>query len=450
MQDGERQVAPKVEEIRRDHVARYEWASKRLTGKVVDVACGIGYGSKILAEAGLEVHGLDKDREALAYGRKHYAHPSVKLRRFDAARPKALGRFDAAVCFETVEHVRDPRPLLKALRARCNRLLVSVPNEDVFPWVPAYAHHYRHYTVVQLRLLLAETGWEIKEFWGQEGDESEVEKDCEGRTVIADCVPVKPPAPEVIIRPAPRPAVAPKHVAILALGPSVRYYLEHAKRSGGGHKLYDEVWTINALGDVFVADRIFHMDDIRIQEIRAKAKPEGNIASMVKWLKGHPGPIYTSRPHPDYPGMVAFPLADVITDTNFAYFNSTAAYAVAYAIWLGVEKLSLFGMDFTYEHSHHAEKGRACVEFWLGIAAARGIKLWMPRESSLMDACTSQTDRLYGYDTVVPGMIWTADPAARFGHRLTMKFTEREALPSATEIEKKYDHTRHVSPLLDR
>jgi hypothetical protein len=40
-----------------------------------------------------------------------------------------------------------------------------------------------------------------------------------------------------------------------------------------------------------------------------------------------------------------------------------------------VKKISLFGMDFTYPNAHDAEKGRACVEFWLGIAAARGIEL---------------------------------------------------------------------------
>jgi hypothetical protein len=51
-----------------------------------------------------------------------------------------------------------------------------------------------------------------------------------------------------------------------------------------------------------------------------------------------------------------------------AYFNSTAAYAVAYAIHMGVKKISVFGMDFTYPNAHDAEKGRACVEFWLGIA----------------------------------------------------------------------------------
>jgi len=66
---------------------------------------------------------------------------------------------------------------------------------------------------------------------------------------------------------------APAHVAILALGPSVTQYLEITKRLGGRAKFCDEVWTINALGDVFACDKIFHMDDVRVQEIRAQADP---------------------------------------------------------------------------------------------------------------------------------------------------------------------------------
>ena len=51
------------------------------------------------------------------------------------------------------------------------------------------------------------------------------------------------------------------------------------------------------------------------------------------------------------------------------------AYAVALAIHEGATKISCFGMDFTYPDVHDAEKGRACVEFWMGVAAARGIAL---------------------------------------------------------------------------
>lgn len=433
MREGERQVAPRIEDIRRDHVARYEWVAKFVQpgDRVVDLACGIGYGSKILAEAGAFVGAIDKDAEALAYGRQHYAHDRIQQWRSDAGADLDLraNTFDTAVCFETVEHVQDPLPLLKRLRKVARRLYASVPNEAVFPW-RGTAFHYRHYTRNQFEALLAEAGWKVVEWHGQAGPESEVEPDVEGRTLIAVCERAKP---RKIKRP-------PESVAILGLGPSLAAYVDLAKRLGARGKLADEIWGINALGDIIACDRIFHMDDVRIQEARAEARPESNIAAMLGWLKRHPGPIYTSRPHEDYPGLVAYPLADVINSTGYAYFNNTAAYAVAYAVHLGVRKISLFGCDFTYPKAHDAEKGRGCVEWWLGFAAARGIKIAMPPSTSLMDALVPPDERLYGYDTVRVQL-------RERGGRTRVKFLPREEIPTADEIEDRYDHSQHPNAL---
>lgn len=234
-----------------------------------------------------------------------------------------------------------------------------------------------------------------------------------------------------------------KHVAIIGLGPSANQFLELAKRAGGRRAVCDEVWGINGIGDVYAVDRVFHMDDVRIQEIRAKARPESNIARMLEWMRSSKVSIVTSRAHPDYPALEEFPLEAVVNDLGFAYFNSTAAYAVAYAIHMGVAKLSCYGMDFTYPNAHDAEKGRACVEFWLGIAAGRGIRLAMPRVTSLMDACYPVlNDRLYGYDTLTVTMQKGTDGNVLFG------FEYRDKLPSAEEIEARYDHSRHPSPLV--
>lgn len=445
MKPGERQVAPDLHGIRRDHVARYQWAAKQIGGgkTVADFACGIGYGTRLIAEAGNRVTGHDIDREAIGYARKHYLHSLVMFKWADGAKPPRISA-EVAVCFETIEHIRDPRPLLKALRKGARTLLASVPNETEFPWA-GHAYHFRHYTQEQFQALLAECGWQVVQWWGQKGPESEVEKDMKGRTLIAVAKRAKAKAKRAPEPPPARRSKVPEHVAILGLGPSVTGYLELTKRMGGRKQFADETWCINALGDVFACDRIFHMDDVRIQEIRAKANPESNIAAMLKWLKTHPGPIITSRAHPGYPGLVEFPLEDVLNDANgFAYFNSTAAYAVAYAIWLGVKRLSIFGNDFTYENSHHAEKGRACVEFWIGFAQARGIKVSVPHVSSLLDACVKPAERVYGYDTLNLHLQRTSD-----GRTIVSK-TARTELPTAEEIEARYDHTRHVNPILDK
>jgi len=229
------------------------------------------------------------------------------------------------------------------------------------------------------------------------------------------------------------------HIAILGLGPSLDGYTGLTKRAGGRRAFCDETWCVNALGAVFDCDRTFHMDDVRIQEIRAAALPDSNIARMLAWIKTSPGPIVTSRAHPEYPGLVEFPLRDVLERFPMGYFNNTAAYAVAYALFIGATKISLFGCDYTYPNVHHAEKGRACLEFWLGMAAEMGVQLSVPKVSSLLDACHSQADRFYGYDTL--DLALSRDEAGA----LVIERTVRDTLPTAEQIEQSYDHSAPIS-----
>ncbi len=242
-----------------------------------------------------------------------------------------------------------------------------------------------------------------------------------------------------------RKAAPPAHVTILGLGPSAEAYMDHVKRVGGRSRFCDEVWTINALGDVLACDLIFHMDDVRIQQIRADANPHSNIAAMLRWLKAPAAPVITSRPHPDYPALVPFPLEAAFSELGMVYANNTAAWALIYALWIGVKELSLYGMDFTYPNAHNAEKGRGCVEFWLGVAHARGVKIALPERTSLMDTIHGPaSSRLYGYDTL------DVTIADRPEGGLSVALSPKAKLPTALEIERAYDHSRHPNPLAAR
>lgn len=457
--NGERQVAPALSGIRRDHVARYEFAARLLGSgrRVVDAACGVGYGSAVLADAGNTVLALDRSGEAIAYGMAHYARPDVTYSYQDLTALQLSETYDAAVCFETIEHIEDPLPLLRELCRSAPALLASVPNETVFPHGGRIKFHFRHYTRAEFSDLLEKAGYQVVGWYGQIGPESEVAPDVEGRTLIAAAVRAGEASPflpvefaaaaEIVQSPAPPLASVPDHVAIVGLGPSCATFFELTRRMGGVSAYCDEVWGLNAIGDVLRCARIFHMDDMKVQEARAEAKPDGNIAALVRWLKTHPGPVYTSIVREGYPGMVAFPLQDVLNASGehnggAPYFNSTAAYAVAYAIHIGVKRISLFGLDYTLPNSHHAEQGRACVEFWLGIAASRGIEITIPDTSSLMDACATDRDRLYGYDCADVRLVNRDDGGVK------VEMTERSDVPTAEEIEARYDHRKHPNRLM--
>jgi SAM-dependent methyltransferase len=399
---------------------------------VVDVACGVGYGAHILAQAGKIVTAIDCDEESIEFAKAHYADPRINFR---VANANDLGRLppqDAAVCFETIEHLECPLSLLTSLRC-APMLLASVPNEDVFPW-RAYRFHFRHYTDAQFTKLLRCAGFEIAGWYGQHSTISDVERNVRGRTLVVKAVR-ESKISEVPVEPPTKSSDVPAKVAILGLGPSLNAFVGIAKRLGAVSKLCDEVWGINAVGDVIRCDRVFHMDDVRIQEIRAVADPTGNIAAMLTWLRKHPGPVYTSRKHDGYPGLIEFPLADVLNSSGGErYFNNTAAYAVAYAIHIGVKEIQLFGCDYTYPDAHSAEAGRGCVEFWLGIARSRGIRVSIPKTSTLLDAYVEPARRLYGYDTV------EVQISGNIGAE-TVTLVPRDDLPTAEEIEERYDHS---------
>ncbi len=105
--------------VEEEHLARYGFASRWVKGKrVLDLACGSGYGSKMLAEAGAKsVVGVDLSKEAIAHARRHYAGRTIRYLVGDGEDLSRLGlrdqSFDLAVSFETIEHLRHPESMVR-------------------------------------------------------------------------------------------------------------------------------------------------------------------------------------------------------------------------------------------------------------------------------------------------------------------------------------------------
>ena len=199
----------------------------------------------------------------------------------------------------------------------------------------------------------------------------------------------------------PRPRHAgqvPRSVAIVAMGDSSKTYLNTCARKGDRRLVADETWAIVATAGVIQHDRLFLMDDIP-NILEPTLKHDVCMQGMWGWLKNHPGPIYTSKTYPEYPGTVDYPLHDVVEAVGMAYFSTSVAYAVGYAIYLGqfgLEEIQLYGCDFTYPDKHASESGRACVEWLIAVAMSHDIRIVIAEDSTLMD-CSQMKRRLYGY-----------------------------------------------------
>lgn len=142
-----------------DHLARYYIASQVVQGKeVLDAACGIGFGARILAEAGAaKVTAADLDIETVEDAHARYDHPAINYLAADLEKGEWIheGPWDVICSFETLEHLREPKVFVQRLRKALKDdglLLLSVPGEvDQDRDNP---FHFQHFTKASLEELI--------------------------------------------------------------------------------------------------------------------------------------------------------------------------------------------------------------------------------------------------------------------------------------------------------
>ncbi|TXH01453.1 MAG: methyltransferase domain-containing protein [Candidatus Moraniibacteriota bacterium] len=151
--------------VEAEHRARYLFVSQFVKGKrVLDLACGEGYGADILKQAGAD-QVLAGDQEKPAIDKASAKYPGVTYAVMNAETfqlpPESI---DVAVSFETIEHLMQPELLLAQLQ-QCvvpgGDVFISTPNRRVsnpgktLQDKPANPFHIREYTPEEFQELLA-------------------------------------------------------------------------------------------------------------------------------------------------------------------------------------------------------------------------------------------------------------------------------------------------------
>ena len=145
----------------RRHLADYQWIGARVHGRrVVDLACGEGYGSAVLARTAASVVGVDANPEAFEHARLKYTRPGLGFER-DMIETWS-GEADCVVFLQTIEHVQDPDAVLARLGALVGpRGVVYVSTPNVLTLAPAgeprsgNPWHVREYRPDEYRALCA-------------------------------------------------------------------------------------------------------------------------------------------------------------------------------------------------------------------------------------------------------------------------------------------------------
>lgn len=195
---------------------------------------------------------------------------------------------------------------------------------------------------------------------------------------------------------------SPKRVALVAAGPSKREWLDLMCAATLDGEPIDEVWGINTVCRALVVDMTIAMDD--------PLKFKGHNPSRYAIYQHADHPVLTTVHRPECPPTVAFPLSEVLALPNVRgdYLNHSVAYAIAYAILIGVKELLVFGADYIamtnpYATGSHTQTGAArylaCTAYWLGQAEARGMDVVICPASPLLDADVHPSQQFYGYLT---------------------------------------------------
>lgn len=144
---GERFLPECAGEMVYEHWHRYLLARHHVGGKrVLDAACGEGYGSSLLARMARSVVGVDISAEATGHASARYGHDTLRFVTASvAAMPFADASFDVIVSFETIEHMTEHEAFMREvsrLLAPGGLLVISSPNRPEYSDKTGYRNEF--------------------------------------------------------------------------------------------------------------------------------------------------------------------------------------------------------------------------------------------------------------------------------------------------------------------
>ena len=155
---GEQYVPQLGGEIELEHLHRYHWAALFSGGKrVLDIACGEGYGSEILARSATQVIGVDVS-QAVVHASSKYSQTNLEflVGSCDGI-PVSDASVDVVVSFETIEHHDRHQKMMREVKRVLRPdgiLIISSPDKYVYSDVSGYKNpfHVREFILASSRL----------------------------------------------------------------------------------------------------------------------------------------------------------------------------------------------------------------------------------------------------------------------------------------------------------
>lgn len=145
------------------HLERYRFAAKHLAdGIIADIACGVGYGSHLLADGSdvrvRHIYAIDNDPESISFAVKRYAHTKITFIEADALSYQSPEKLNTIVSLETVEHLEHPSVFIKQMAKQLvsgGRFNASVP---ITPSMDANPYHLHDFSIRSFKKMFTDAG----------------------------------------------------------------------------------------------------------------------------------------------------------------------------------------------------------------------------------------------------------------------------------------------------
>lgn len=131
-----------------EHLARYDLVEGDKSKAILDLGCGSGHGSNLLAKKFKFVDGIDISEDAIVYAKKHWGKNNITFHTGSGtALPFKDNTFDIVASFEVFEHIKEWKKYLKEIKRVTKKggiIYLSTPNKNIYnPWskTPINPHH---------------------------------------------------------------------------------------------------------------------------------------------------------------------------------------------------------------------------------------------------------------------------------------------------------------------
>ncbi|GAF90320.1 unnamed protein product, partial [marine sediment metagenome] len=156
-----------------------------------------------------------------------------------------------------------------------------------------------------------------------------------------------------------------------------------------------EFWGCNNVYKARDVDRLFIMHDIYVIQ-------SNRDEDLIKNVNKKDFPVYTLGKYDEIKNNIQYPMKKVVKEFNAAFFINTVTFMLALAIMQKPKKIELYGVDMYFgTGTGYMRNDKGCIEFWLGVATGREIKIGIAKGSTLMRRRV--TSNFYGMKRVERG-----------------------------------------------